>query len=116
MPDTYATLRSVLTSAFRVPEEEIRPELTLAQLDLDSLALTELVLILHERLGVKIDAEHASRGTTLARIVEHLDALRAGTTVGTGDAGAAVGPHGTGGAGPADRASATGGAVTAAHS
>ncbi|MEU3948615.1 acyl carrier protein [Streptomyces sp. NPDC029526] len=96
MPDTYDTLRSVLTGAFRVPEEEIRPELTLAQLDLDSLALTELVLVLHERLGVRIDGEHASRETTLARIVEHLDALRAN---------AADGAPG-----------ATGGPVTAAHS
>ncbi|MGV4886478.1 acyl carrier protein [Streptomyces viridosporus] len=80
MPDTYDTLRSILTDAFRVPEDEIRPELTLEQLDLDSLALTELVLILHERLGVRVSSEHASRGTALAEVVAHLDALRAGGT------------------------------------
>ncbi|QEU88287.1 acyl carrier protein [Streptomyces viridosporus] len=80
MPDTYDTLRSILTDAFRVPEDEIRPELTLEQLDLDSLALTELVLILHERLGVRVSSEHASRGTTLAEVVARLDALRAGGT------------------------------------
>ncbi|MEV7789714.1 acyl carrier protein [Streptomyces sp. NPDC088106] len=78
MPDTCATVRSILTSAFRVPEDEIRPELTLAQLDLDSLALTELVLVLHERFGVKVDSEYASRSTTLAQLVDHLDALRPG--------------------------------------
>ncbi|MBT3153723.1 acyl carrier protein [Streptomyces sp. CHD11] len=77
MPDTYDTVRSVLSGAFRVPEDEIRPELTLEQLDLDSLALTELVLILHERLGVRISNEHLARGTTLAQVVDHLDALRA---------------------------------------
>ncbi|MEF9907212.1 acyl carrier protein [Streptomyces sp. P9-A2] len=80
MPETYDTFRSLLTSAFRVPEDEIRPELTLGQLDLDSLALTELVLILHERFGVRVDAEHASRDTTVAQVAGHLDALRAGGT------------------------------------
>lgn len=80
MPETYDAVRSILTSAFRVPEEEIQPGLTLAQLDLDSLALTELVLILHERYGVRIDSEYASRDTTVAQVVAHLDALRAGGT------------------------------------
>ncbi|MFC8422152.1 acyl carrier protein [Streptomyces sp. NPDC057236] len=80
MPDTYDTVRSILTSTFRVPEEEIRPERTLEQLDLDSLALAELVLVVHERLGVKISSEHVSRTTTLARVVGHLDALCAGGT------------------------------------
>ncbi|MER7897086.1 acyl carrier protein [Streptomyces sp. NPDC096046] len=77
MPDTYTTVRSILTSAFRVPEDEIRPELTLGQLDLDSLALTELVLIVHERLGVRIGNEHVSRDATLARVVDHIETLRA---------------------------------------
>ncbi|MEW1866835.1 acyl carrier protein [Streptomyces caelestis] len=79
MPDTYDTVRSILTSAFRVPEDEIRPERTLEQLDLDSLALTELVLVLHERFGVRIDGAYAARGTTVAQVADHLDALRAGT-------------------------------------
>ncbi|AQS65799.1 acyl carrier protein [Streptomyces pactum] len=80
MPDTYDTLRSILNSAFRVPEEEIRPELTLEQLDLDSLALTELVLIVHERFGVKIDSAYASRTTTVEQVADHLDTLRADGT------------------------------------
>ena len=77
MPDSYDTLRSILTGAFRVPEDEIRPELTLEQLDLDSLALTELVLVLHERLGVRIDGESVSRTATGGQVAGHLDALRA---------------------------------------
>ncbi|WP_030212717.1 acyl carrier protein [Streptomyces sp. NRRL WC-3626] len=77
MPDSYDTLRSILTGSFRVPEDEIRPELTLEQLDLDSLALTELVLVLHERLGVRIDGESVSRTATVGQVAGHLDALRA---------------------------------------
>lgn len=80
MPDTYDTIRSILNSAFRIPEDEIRPDLTLGQLDLDSLALTELVLIVHEHFGVKLDSACASRSTTVAQVVDHLDALRTGDT------------------------------------
>jgi acyl carrier protein len=84
VPDTYDTVRSVLTGAFRVPEDEIEPGRTLGQLDLDSLALAELALVLHERFGVKIDAEYASREATVAQVVAHLDALCAGGTGGAG--------------------------------
>lgn len=77
MPDSYDVLRSVLTSSFRAPEDEIEPGRTLAQLDLDSLALTELVLVLHERLGVRVSTEAASRTATLEEVARHLDALRA---------------------------------------
>ncbi|WP_030381257.1 MULTISPECIES: acyl carrier protein [unclassified Streptomyces] len=84
MPDTYDTVRSVLTSAFRIPADEIEPGLTLGQLDLDSLALAELTLVLHERFGVRIDGEHASRDTTVAQVVAHLDALCAGGAGGAG--------------------------------
>ncbi|MFE2276688.1 acyl carrier protein [Streptomyces sp. NPDC059454] len=80
MPDTYDTIRSILNSAFRIPQDEIRPDLTLGQLDLDSLALTELVLIVHEHFGVKLDSAYASRSTTVAQVVDHLDALRTGDT------------------------------------
>ncbi|MFI5567495.1 acyl carrier protein [Streptomyces sp. NPDC051740] len=80
MPDTYDAVRSILTGAFRVPEDEIRPQRTLERLDLDSLALTELVLILHERFGVRISNEDLSRDTTLAQVVDHLDALLADGT------------------------------------
>ncbi|MGW8065187.1 acyl carrier protein [Streptomyces ziwulingensis] len=80
MPDTYDTIRTILSSAFRIPEDEIRPGLTLEQLDLDSLALTELVLIVHERFGVKVDSADASRSTTVGQLVDRLDTLRASGT------------------------------------
>ncbi|EST20303.1 acyl carrier protein [Streptomyces roseochromogenus] len=76
MTDTYDTIRSVLTGSFLVPEAEIGPEVTLEQLELDSLALAEFALILDERLGVKIDSEHATRTTTLAEVTEYVGTLR----------------------------------------
>ncbi|OKI74488.1 acyl carrier protein [Streptomyces sp. CB02414] len=80
MPDTYDTFRSILSSAFRIPEDEIQPDLTLEQLGLDSLALAELVLIAHERFGVKVASAYAARSTTVAQVVDHLDTLRAAGT------------------------------------
>ncbi|GAB3948701.1 acyl carrier protein [Streptomyces sparsus] len=77
MPETYDTLCSVLTGSFRVPEDAIHPQATLEQLGLDSLALTEVVLILHERFAVRISSDHAALGRTVAEVADHLDALRA---------------------------------------
>ncbi|MFI2780087.1 acyl carrier protein [Streptomyces sp. ALB3] len=77
MPETYDTVRSVLISSFRVPDEDIDPQATLEQLGLDSLARAEMVLILHERLAVKISSEYTAPGRTVAEVVIHLDALRA---------------------------------------
>ncbi|GGP45213.1 phosphopantetheine-binding protein [Streptomyces sp. L500] len=82
MTDTYAVIHSILTTTFRVPDHEIGPQVTLEQLQLDSLALAELALLLEERIGVKLDSEHATRFTTLAEITDHLDALRRGEAVG----------------------------------
>ncbi|PSJ29134.1 acyl carrier protein [Streptosporangium nondiastaticum] len=75
MPETYDLLRSILTSNFRIPENEIQPQVTLEQLGVDSLALAELSLIIHERFGMKVDRESATRNATIAEIVDHLDAL-----------------------------------------
>ncbi|MEV2255587.1 MMPL family transporter [Streptomyces sp. NPDC050147] len=77
--DTFDVIRTALTSTFRVPEEEVLASATLEQLELDSLALAEFALILEERLGVKIDSEHAGRTTTLAEVASHLDELRSAT-------------------------------------
>jgi RND superfamily putative drug exporter len=77
--NTFDVIRTALTSGFRVPEDEVVPGATLEELELDSLALAEFALILEERLGVKIDSEHAVRTTTLADIARHLDELRPAT-------------------------------------
>jgi acyl carrier protein len=77
--DTYDLVRAALTSTFRIPEDELSPDVTLEQLELDSLALAELILVLEESLGVKADGELATRTTTLAEVSAHLDELRAPT-------------------------------------
>lgn len=75
MTDTYDTVRSALAATFRIPEDELHPQVTLAQLEMDSLALAEFALVLEERLGVKLQSEHATGETTLAEVAEHLHTL-----------------------------------------
>jgi acyl carrier protein len=74
---TYGVVCAALTSTFRIPEDELSPDVTLEQLELDSLALAEFVLVLEERLGVRADGGHATRTTTLAEVTAYLDELRA---------------------------------------
>lgn len=77
MPETYAAVRSVLTGSLRVPDDAIHPQATLEQLGLDSMALTEMVLILHERFAVKIGSEYAALGRTVTEVADHIDTLLA---------------------------------------
>ncbi|MGW1195431.1 acyl carrier protein [Streptomyces sp. NPDC002536] len=76
MTDTCDIVRSILTKTFRVPDHEITPQVTLEQLQLDSLALAEFALVLQEQIGVKLDSDRAGRFTTLGDITEHVDTLR----------------------------------------
>lgn len=61
----YRVLRHTLSEKFRVPHEEIRPDATIGELDLDSLALAELAVVLSEELGVSVTEEGVTRTTTL---------------------------------------------------
>lgn len=61
MPSTDAVLFDMLTTKFNVPEEEITPEATMDELDIDSLALAELALALREESGVKIEDHEATK-------------------------------------------------------
>ncbi|MFI6845808.1 phosphopantetheine-binding protein [Kitasatospora sp. NBC_00085] len=54
MSAVYETLRDCLVEEFDVPAELVRPDATLAELQLDSLALVELSLVVEERIGVTV--------------------------------------------------------------
>ncbi|GHF69344.1 hypothetical protein GCM10010218_58440 [Streptomyces mashuensis] len=77
--EVLATIRTVLTTTFQVPDDEVTPEATLEQLEMDSLALAEFALVLEERLGVRLRGEQATRSTTLAEVAAHVRALRDGS-------------------------------------
>ncbi|MEK0100478.1 phosphopantetheine-binding protein [Streptomyces sp. A475] len=69
-----AAVATVLMEKFEVSADSIRPDASLASLDLDSLALAELALTLQERLGVRVDESEATQRTTVAELTATLAA------------------------------------------
>ncbi|MGW6918703.1 acyl carrier protein [Kitasatospora sp. NPDC054939] len=68
MSETYDVLRDCLVDEFEVASELVRPDATLADLALDSLALVELSLLVEERLGATVTDLRPER--TLGELAE----------------------------------------------
>lgn len=62
-------LTTMLTDRFGVPADELRPEATFAELDLDSLALVEFALVAEKEFGVPIGEDEVSTDATIADAV-----------------------------------------------
>jgi propionyl-CoA carboxylase beta chain len=62
----YDRVQTLLVDKFGVPADDIRPEATFEELDLDSLDLVEFALAAEEELGVRITDEEAEQLATLA--------------------------------------------------
>jgi acyl carrier protein len=75
---TAETLRTrvaeLISERFDIPIEMIRPEIALADLDLDSLALLELVDLLEEELGIEVAEENVRMEDTLGDVLALLEA------------------------------------------
>jgi acyl carrier protein len=64
----------LLTDKFGVPADDIRPQATFEELDLDSLDLVEFALAAEEELGVRISDDEAAELETLDETVKLLEA------------------------------------------
>jgi acyl carrier protein len=73
MPTMYDTLVNLLVSRFEVDQDEITPDVTFEDLEMDSLFLVELVLVLQGVVGTKISDEHLSPRDTLRRAAEVIE-------------------------------------------
>lgn len=73
MTDVYDRVKSLLVDKFGVPEDDIAPEATFDDLDLDSLDLVEFALAAEEELGVRISDEEAEDLETLQDTVKLLE-------------------------------------------
>ncbi|QQQ73614.1 hypothetical protein IOD16_20240 [Saccharothrix sp. 6-C] len=81
MSSAQAVVGSILTDEFRVRPEDVTPEATLADLDIDSLTAVELIEALGQELGIRISEHEVSQRNTvtdLVAIVEAKLARRAG--------------------------------------
>ena len=73
---TFATLSAVLVEQFHVDDGTVRPEATLDQLGLDSLALMEFVFAVEDRFDVRIPEERLDprqAGVTLEQLAVLID-------------------------------------------
>lgn len=70
-------LVTVLSGKFEVPPEEIRPEATLEDLGLDSLAAVELYVTLQEQWQIPLDDSEAGIGLTVRQVTDTVRRLRA---------------------------------------
>jgi acyl carrier protein len=73
MSPVYDRVKDLLVDKFGVPAEDISPESTFDELDLDSLDLVEFALAAEEELGVRISDEEAEELETLADAVKLLE-------------------------------------------
>ncbi|HEY3636206.1 MAG TPA: acyl carrier protein [Caldimonas sp.] len=75
-PSTFATVASVLVESFKVDPVQLRPQTTLDQLGLDSLALMEFVFAVEDRFAVRIPEDRLDprqAGITLEQLATLLD-------------------------------------------
>jgi acyl carrier protein len=74
MSDVYDRLVHIMVTRFEVEPEEVRPDATFEELELDSLFLVELVLVIQADLGVKIGEDDATPRSTIASVAELIEA------------------------------------------
>ncbi|MFF4410394.1 phosphopantetheine-binding protein [Streptomyces sp. NPDC001404] len=71
-------LMEILVTDLTLDPHQLRPQARLEDAGLDSLALVELGLLLHERSGVQIGEDVLSSATTLGALDQLVEELLAG--------------------------------------
>ena len=69
----YDKVKDLLVDKFGVPSEEVTPEATFEDLDLDSLDLVEFALAAEEEMGVRITDEESESLSTVQDTVDLLE-------------------------------------------
>ncbi|MCY0925428.1 phosphopantetheine-binding protein [Streptomyces sp. H27-H1] len=72
---TINMISEILIEMFEFPAEEVQGHTRMQDLLTDSLMVVEMAIVLHERLGLKVDEEEL-RALTLAEFAGALDARR----------------------------------------
>ncbi|MEU9133866.1 phosphopantetheine-binding protein [Kitasatospora sp. NPDC048540] len=73
----FETLKEILVSKLKVSPEQVTPEATKEDVELDSLAVVELSLVLEKELGVEISDDELLDAETIgdmARLIEERSA------------------------------------------
>ncbi|GAA2449104.1 acyl carrier protein [Streptomyces macrosporus] len=82
MSRAYGVVVDILVGKFQFTEDELSPDATLEDVDLDSLGRVEFALTLKDRTGVPFSDEQVTLDTTLGRIAAVIEeAWEAGAAV-----------------------------------
>lgn len=73
MTSAHETVAAILTDKFRVPPQQMDPEAALVSLEVDSLAVVELLFALQQELGVRIGEDEVTPRHTLQELVAMVD-------------------------------------------
>ncbi len=66
----FQQLVTILTEKFEVPAERVRLRATLAELDLDSLAVVELYVTLQEHWDIPLDDSGADGNLSVGQVID----------------------------------------------
>ncbi|MET8129520.1 acyl carrier protein [Streptomyces sp. NPDC005065] len=69
----FDTLKDILVSKLKVPHEQVTPESTAEEAELDSLAIVELSMILEKELNVHITEDELSEAETIGEIARLME-------------------------------------------
>jgi acyl carrier protein len=69
----YDHVVAMITTRFGVAPEDVRPDATLADLDMDSLALVEFALTVQSELGVQLGDDEVAPNDKLIDVVTLLE-------------------------------------------
>lgn len=73
MSDTYERLARLMIDVMGLDEGEVQPRHTFGELDVDSLAMVELVLAAQKEFGVRIGDDDLTRDTTVEQAAAVID-------------------------------------------
>jgi acyl carrier protein len=72
---TLEIVQDILTTKFNLDRAKLTPEAELSRLDIDSLAVLELLFDIEDRFGLKIKDDVPSSLLTLQDVVVYIDGL-----------------------------------------
>ncbi|MEC3978206.1 acyl carrier protein [Amycolatopsis sp. H20-H5] len=73
MTTMYDRVAELLVTRFDVDAEEIRPDVTFEDLEMDSLFLVELLVVVQTEIGVSINEDTASPRDTIGHVADLID-------------------------------------------
>ena len=70
--EVFEVLRGIMVREFRIAEDEIRPDSTFEDLDLDSVDAVDMAVSVEDKLGFRFEAEDMAEIRTVGDVVDRI--------------------------------------------